>query len=626
MHNVLSLCLLSAAAGQAATPIGATTRPAIEDASYGEALPSDPGVSLWWCDATRKVGRTRALPALRGTAVTIRAARNEFEAAQLVVQPGNALSGLRCRASDLTGPGGAVLPSHAISLLRVAYVPVTVPSDAPGKGETRGGKPEVADEWPDPLPPLTEPIDVPAGVNQPIWVLIHIPASARAGNYAGKIDLAADGWSASVRVQLHVWDFDLPKTPRMRSAFGFSPSTVFRYQAVTDAKDQRVVFEKYMQSFADHRISPYDPIAFDAMQIRFLKDAEPPRAEVNFERFDAAMQRAVDDWHITSFRLSVPGMGGGTFHSRHEGEIEGFKAGTPQYEAMFSSAVRQVESHLREKGWLDKAFVYWFDEPDPRDYDFVRAGMERLKKYAPGLCRMLTEEPTEPLFGAVDLWCPLTPSFNRDVADQRRAKGERFWWYVCTGPKAPYCTLFIDHPATDLRVWLWQTWQRRIEGILVWQSTYWTSSAAFPDSLQNPYKDPMSYVSGYSTPAGSKQYWGNGDGRFMYPPESAAGGATSPVLDGPVSSIRWEMLRDGIEDLDYLHILADCLRTRGESLNPELARRARALLEVPPEITSDITHYTFDSAPIEARRRAVARMIEELLAKTSPAEPRVREE
>ena len=89
--------------------------------------------------------------------------------------------------------------------------------------------------------------------------------------------------------------------------------------------------------------------------------------------------------------------------------------------------------------------------------------------------------------GTIDIWCPLTPIYNHDAAQQRRAHGERFWWYVCCGPHAPYCTLFIDHPATDLRVWLWQTWQRNIVGVLVWESTYWTSRADLrPEPLPGP--------------------------------------------------------------------------------------------------------------------------------------------
>lgn len=36
-------------------------------------------------------------------------------------------------------------------------------------------------------------------------------------------------------------------------------------------------------------------------------------------------------------------------------------------QAVFEKYLSQVERHLRERGWLDKAFTYWFDEPDPKD-------------------------------------------------------------------------------------------------------------------------------------------------------------------------------------------------------------------------------------------------------------------
>ncbi len=60
---------------------------------------------------------------------------------------------------------------------------------------------------------------------------------------------------------------------------------------------------------------------------------------------------------------------------------------------MFNDYLGQVERHLRERGWLDEAYAYWFDEPDPKDYEFVVAGMKRIKAAAPGLKRMLTEQP-----------------------------------------------------------------------------------------------------------------------------------------------------------------------------------------------------------------------------------------
>lgn len=574
-------------------------------ADYGERLAAAEGVRLWWCDATRKISRSRPAPTTTGQAVRISAARNEFEAAQLVLRPEKDIENLTVSAGELAQRGGSGrIGADRVEVLRVHYHAVHSPTDKLG----------VTDDWPDALPPLAGPITLPAGANQPLWVLVHVPADAPPGEYTGEIRLQAAGWQAKVPVHLRVWGFTLPKEPFTHSAFGLGTGTINRYHGVTSETDKREVFAKYMRSFADHRISPYHPTPYDAIEVKFVADEDPPHAEVNFERFDAAMQRATDEWNITSFMVPIEGMGGGTFHARHAGEIVGFKAGTPQYEAMFASAVSQIEQHLKAKGWLDKAYVYWFDEPDPKDYDFVREGMERLKKHAPGLRRMLTEEPVEPLFWAVDLWCPLSSHYDPRVAGRRRANGEQFWWYVCCGPKAPYCTLFIDHPATDLRVWLWQTWQRKIEGILIWESVYWTSDTAFPDSLQNPYADPMAYQVGYGLEKGAKRHWGNGDGRFLYPPEAAAAGAASPVLDEPVSSIRWEMLREGIEDVDYLHLLKAALAEKGAKLDEEARKTAERLLDVPPEITASLTEYTFDSRPIYERRQQIAETIELLMA------------
>lgn len=576
---------------------------------YGERIGGTSGkVAVWWCDATRKVPRERSLPEedAMGPAAAISAARGDFEAVQIVVRPEQPLRGLTARAGAFRGPGGAEISSDRVEVLRVAYHHVHRATDSSG----------VVGWWPDALPPLTKPLEVPAGTNQPLWVLVHVPQKATPGDYTGRVSLKAEGWSAEVPVRLHVWGFALPVRNHLETAFGFSAREVFRYHQLRSEPDKRRVLDLYLKSFSDHRISPYDPAPLDPMRVRFLPEAEPPRADLDFSSFDQAMSRAVDEFHFTNFRLRLQGMGGGSFHSRREPEIAGYGEETPEYKAMFSSYVRQIEEHLHAKGWLEMAYVYWFDEPAPKDYEFVKNGMLRLKTCAPGLERMLTEEPGEELAGAVDIWCPITHHYDHAKAEARRAHGERFWWYVCTGPKAPYATLFIDHPATELRVWLWQSWQRGIAGILVWRANYWTSSAAFPDRPQNPYEDPMGYVSGYSTPRGVKRYWGNGDGRFIYPPEAAAEPGISgpePVLEPPVSSIRWEMLREGIEDYEFLYLLRSLVERKRDELAPERLKGYEKLLTVPPGITSSMTEFTTDATPIYDRRAAVAEAIEELL-------------
>ncbi len=752
---------------------GATAAADVRDAAVGARLPGGGGrAALWTASSGWKIGRTKPVPESEAVAVSVQAARGEAEAVQLVVTPSSPLAGLTIECDGLRGPGGATIPAGCIDVLRVRYVEVAQPTDrsaAPGA-------------WPDPLPPLRGPIDLPAGTNQPFWVRVNVPRDAAAGSYEGAIRLRADGgWSAAVPLRVGVFGFALPDRPACVSAFGLGHDTVFRYHGLTNDAQRREVLEKYLANFAAHRISPYNPAPLDPVRVTWPAVKPPPlpwadwldavpvtneartgrgsllifddrrdatasvrwrhripippgglrlrlhhrtavpghtfivtfnhldasnrwmsgrnndmhirgsglweafdrtvtnfpagaasveftmratewrddgsttglvwfddveildatagtnlvagggfepasarppvappeqlKATLDFAAWDRAMDRAMNVHHFTSFDVNLPGMGGGTFEGISEPDLLGFRERDPEYEPLFASYAGAMTAHLRDRGWLDRAYVYWFDEPDDHQYDFVRRGFEKIRRHAPGLRGMLTEQVEPGLVGGPHIWCPLTPSFDPVLAAERRRHGEQFWWYVCCGPKAPYATLFIDHPGTELRVWLWQTWQRGIDGILVWQATYWTSPTAYPDRAhpQNPYEDPMGWVSGGEP--GARRPWGNGDGRFLYPPEAAADGRpAASVLDGPVDSIRWEMLRDGIEDYEYHAELKRRLDAKGASLDPARAAALRALLEVPADITTDLTHFTADPAPIERRREALARAIESIPA------------
>lgn len=730
------------------------------DTSYGEKLSSDDDVELWWASSGWKVARSRPAPGKKGSSVRISAARNEAEAAQLVIRPGKAVRGLTAAASDLKGPGRSIISSGQVEILRVRYVNVTTPTDSVG----------VAGDWPDPLPPFIAPINLEPGRNQPLWIRVKVPRNTPAGAYKGEITLRADNFEKTVPLEVTVYGFELPDRMSCVTAFGFSPWNVWRYHGITDDAQKRIVLDKYFKNLSEHHIAPYDPAPMDGFNVswpnrgpwqggqmvrdekqsgagslkvadtstnamasasynlpvqvpasglklkfnykthapghRFIVslnhqdkdgkwmsgrnhdmtitgngqwqvfeksitefpegaksvlltlfgtmwrddglytgtvwyddlslsecesgkeivkggDFESPDAGMlkpvfDFDNWDKAMTRAVDQYHFNSFMVRMQGMGGGTFHERTDPSLLGYTEDTPEYEAAFSSYCSQLQEHLREKGWLDEAFVYWFDEPDPKDYEFVMNGFRKLKKYAPDISRMLTEQVEDDLVGGPNLWCPVSSCYNHERAEERQQAGDRFWWYVCTGPKAPYCTLFIDHPATELRAWLWQTWQRNIIGILVWETTYWTSSTAYPDRdyPQNPYEDPMGWTSGYGTPIGAKQPWGNGDGRFIYPPESAADAhPAQPVLDGPVDSIRWEMLRDGIEDYEYFVMLKNLIEQKKASSSKDELAAYMELLEVPESVTKSMTEFTKDPAPIEAHRAAMAAAIEKLAKK-----------
>ena len=72
-----------------------------------------------------------------------------------------------------------------------------------------------------------------------------------------------------------------------------------------------------------------------------------------------------------------------------------------------------------------------------------------------------------------------------------------------------------------------------------------------------------------------------------------------PNFDKPVGSIRGEMIRDGVEDYEYLAILR-----RLDPGNP--------LLTVPEDISKSLDDFSKSPAAIEAQRIRVAREIERL--------------
>ncbi len=147
----------------------------LEDASYGFWLADEGGVTAWWCESGWKVGRDRVapVPARMGErrAIEIAAARNEFEAVQLVLRPDRETTLLETPAVTLRDERGDSSPIE-VRFDEVAYVHVTQPTDA---SCVRGW-------YPDPLPPLKTPLKLAAHRNQPLWITIRVPESARAGS------------------------------------------------------------------------------------------------------------------------------------------------------------------------------------------------------------------------------------------------------------------------------------------------------------------------------------------------------------------------------------------------------------------------------------------------------------
>jgi hypothetical protein len=216
-----------------------------------------------------------------------------------------------------------------------------------------------------------------------------------------------------------------------------------------------------------------------------------------------------------------------------------------------------------------------------------------------------------------EIGCTIFHRVEPKVVAELAPKGREFWSYLCTAPQSPWVSLFIDHPAINLRMWLWMSYKWGLKGILVWRADYWNSPTLFPAGmLQNPWQDPMSYTVGYGLPYGQVSHWGNGDGRFLYPPNRDPGKDKTKYICGPVDSVRWEILREGIEDYEYFVLLkAAAEKAAG---NPKLkaeADAARKLLDFPASLFASGQDYTKDPLELLKVRAQVAEAIERLTAR-----------
>ncbi len=308
----------------------------------------------------------------------------------------------------------------------------------------------------------------------------------------------------------------------------------------------------------------------------------------------------ISKYHFNTFYLWIRGMGGLSnsaisppkYHSE-EGRV--YTEESLEYKIIFEKYIRQLRDLLREYNLLDKAYVYQYDEPIESHIPFVKRNYGRLRKFAPEIkILMATDRISNQLMDLIDYWVIIHHAVdNKDVANINVIK----WDYICCYPRAPYIGEFIDHPGIDLRLWLWQVFSRGLKGILIWETLYWRADKS---KLGNPYENPM------STSASHGWDWGNGDGRLLYPPLECFK-ADKPVIKGPVESIRWEMIRDGIEDYEYLTILSNLIRKN----HFKTAGKYRKLLSLPPEITS-LKKHTKNPSVLSQLRLKVAEAIERL--------------
>lgn len=332
----------------------------------------------------------------------------------------------------------------------------------------------------------------------------------------------------------------------------------------------------------------------------FEPDLDKIDIELDFSAMVPAVKKYFGEYGFTAFCQPVMGLGGGSFYSRYAGNFDGFVQGTPEYEKLFEKYMISLDKGLTDLGIVDKANVYWFDEPGAADYEFIHETNARIKKYSPHIRPFLTENiEGQDISDVTDCSCTIWHLLNHEKIQAMKAKGMENWSYLCCLPKAPWISEFIDHDAINMRMWCIASYKYDLAGILIWATNYWNSDIASPAGrLHNPWEDGMCWTTGYGFAYRELYRWGNGDGRFFYPlNRDPNDGSTEPHLGEPVPSIRLQFLRDGIEDYEYFKIY--------EKLSGKK-------VEIPETLFTDEKTYDKNPADALAFRKQIAEAIEAL--------------
>ena len=482
------------------------------------------------------------------------AGRNEFEPFQIVLR-GKAkdLPGVDIEFSDLRTPGGAEISRNNVTVYLEQFLNLDRPSSLEG----------AAGWWPDPLLPRTDryanerrdafPFTVLRGRSQPLWVEIFVPAATTPGKYQGSARITLRGREQfSVPISLTVWNFVLPSTASLKSSFGLSGIAALKQHRgrYTNDKDLHSITRLYAKAALVHRLS-----------IHVGSMVSPALA------YDAGKMQL--DWRLYDTEIG-PFLDGAAIA---EGEpLYGARATSVDLRtlAALDSEEQQVSywtewtKHFQQKGWLDRLFLYLWDEPATGDFPKVLQRGRVSVRADPRVRNLVTTPFSAKLEKVVQIWVPLVnclelkpgyPDFcdatpPREVYAAEIQQGKSLWFYQscashgCNIVGGPYFTgwpsYMIDMPGAANRVMQWLAWKFRIEGEL-----YYSMNEGYAGG-----QDPWTNV---------RLSGGNGDGNLFYPGRpDRIGGRT----DIPIESIRLKLIREGMEDYEYLALLAKLSRSK----------------------------------------------------------------
>jgi len=416
--------------------------------------------------------------------------------------------------------------------------------------------------WPDPLTPH-KPFVADRGTTSAVWVTIFARPGLPAGVYRGPLRLATvDGPQREFTIEARVLHFDLPATPGLKTDFGYWEETaVAGAKARGGSGNPDALLAAYMKNALEHRVTLREAAALPA----------PGPGD-----YAATLQK-----HLPDLRAALAG--GATTLAAPPALLD-----APE-------KLAALEAFVKREKLEGRVFVPLSHEPAEPAWPRLMESLAKWRAGAPSVPAAVGTLGLRPFLpDDVGLWCVHAQVMDTPAGIEllkRISGGREVWWYFSHQPPRPYGNLFLDFTAVEHRILFWQTWALGMRGVQYWCVNY------APEG-QDPFTDPLD-----TTPV-------NGDGCLVYPGK-----------DGPVNSVRWETVRDGIEDYDYLALFTERRAALAGRAAPEaLTARVKAAGDLSALLPSLVT-FARDTAELLKKRGEIGETIVEMgrALKAAPA-------
>jgi len=457
--------------------------------------------------------------------------RGETISAQLVLWSDRPVEGIAVAFSPFRSAEGHTLPGFGQARF-VRYVLTDV--FAPGCGFR---KPE---DFPVSLSAdvldHTTCLDMAARTTQPVWLTFAIPADAVPGVYEGTVTIQSlNQPDHTMSVAVEVLPMTLP--PAREWAFHLDlwqhPTAVARVHGVpvwSDAHWTLLETPMRMLANAGQKVitatlnkDPWNNQCFDpyADMIAWTRNTDGSWAYdfSVFDRWVSFMMQLGVDKQINCYSL-LPWNHEIHYVDARTGDTVNVSAvpGSDTFTELWTPFLRAFRQHLQDKGWLAITNIA-MDERSPEE---MKAALSLLNTVAPELGVALADNHKS--YQQYPMLKDICVAFGADFAPDdlafRKANGLISTYYVCCADEFPNVFTFSD-PAEAVFMG-WYAMAAGLDGYLHWSYNSWT---------EHPLTD-----SRFRT-------WPAGDTYVIYP-------------EGR-SSIRFERMREGIQDAEKIRILRE---------------------------------------------------------------------